>query len=103
MKNFFLIIIIYLLSFSNVFADKGYLGDFQDFLENNERKLKEYGVEGLVINVCKEEKKMSKKWLEAECLDRPGGTWILNDKLKIKFYKDRNNIPWDGKDRKSVV
>jgi len=93
----FLIVVLSIFCFNNAFADKGYLGDFQDFLENNERKLKEYGVEGLVINICKEEKRMSKKWIEAECLDRPGGTWILNNKLKIKFYKDRNNIPWDGK------
>ena len=97
MKKILTISILSFLININSYADKGYLGDFNDFLENNERKLKEYGVEGLVINICKEEKRMSKKWIEAECLDRPGGTWILNNKLKIKFYKDRNNIPWNGK------
>ena len=87
-----------LLLSGNAHADKGYLGNFHEFLENNVRKIKEYSVEKLVINVCKEEKRLSKKWIEAECLDRPGGTLqIKKNNLKIKFYKDRSNIPWDKK------
>ena len=97
MKKLILFFIIVFFSSSNAFAEKGYLGDFNDFLETNERKIKEYGVKGLVVNICKEEKRMSKKWLEAECMDRPGGTWVINNKLKIKFYKDRSNLPWDAK------
>ena len=97
MKQLILVFVIVFFSSSNAFAEKGYLGDFNDFLETNERKIKEYGVKGLVVNICKEEKRMSKKWLEAECMDRPGGTWVINNKLKIKFYKDRSNLPWDAK------
>ena len=52
MKKIFLIIIIIFSTISlKAFAEKGYLGDFNDFLETNERKIKEYGVKGLVINI----------------------------------------------------
>jgi len=80
----------------NCYADKGHLGDFNDFLDANKYKLAEYGIEGIeVINVCKVHKKNSKKWLEAECNDRPGGTFEVKNKLKIKFFK--GYIKNDGK------
>ena len=87
MKKILVFIFLTFLISLSAYAEKGYLGDFNDFLETNERKIKEYNVKGLVINICKEEKRMSKKWLEAECMDRLGGTWVINNKLKIKFYK----------------
>ena len=88
MKKLLGIIILGLLLGSNTYADKSHLGDFNDFLESNKNKLAEYGIEGIeVINVCKVHKKNSNKWLEAECQDRPGGTFEVKHKLKIKFFK----------------
>ena len=96
MKKAIAIIVFGLFLSGNVYADKGYLRDFQDFLDENHRKIARYGIEGLeVINVCKVHKKNSKKWLQAECNDRPGGTFEVKNKLKIKFYKEY--IKDDGK------
>ena len=96
MKKAIAIIVFGLFLSGNVYADKGYLRDFQDFLDENHRKIARYDIEGLeVINVCKVHKKNSKKWLQAECNDRPGGTFEVKNKLKIKFYKEY--IKDDGK------
>ena len=70
-------------------ADDSYLKEFNKFLSTK-------GV-GKEINICKEEKKYSKKWFDAGCELRPGGVFIFQNGLKIKFYKDRSSIPWDGK------
>ena len=82
------ILVLFLLLSSNTYADKSHLRDFNDFLEANKKKLAEYGIDGIeVVNVCKVHKKNSNKWLEAECQDRPGGTFEVKHKLKIKFFK----------------
>ena len=82
------IVALSLLLSGNAYADKSHLGDFKDFLEDNAHRFAQYKIEGIeVINVCKVHKKNSKKWLKAECNDRPGGTFEVKNKLKIKFYK----------------
>ena len=88
MKKILGIVALSLLLIVNAYADKGHLGDFNEFLVDNYLKLQRYGIEGVeVINVCNVYKKNSKKWLNAECNDRPGGTFEVKNKLKIKFYK----------------
>ena len=88
MKKLLGILVLGLLLSSNAYADKSHLGDFKDFLEDNAHRFAQYKIEGIeVINVCKVHKKNSKKWLKAECNDRPGGTFEVKNKLKIKFYK----------------
>ena len=46
MKNF-LIIFLSIFCVCNAYADKGYLGDFNEFLAKNIDRLAEYGVEGV--------------------------------------------------------
>ena len=83
------ILVICSLLGSNTYADKSHLGDFNDFLQSNKSKLAEYGIDKIeVINICKVEKRNSKKWLNAECNDRPGGTFEVKHKLKIKFFSE---------------
>ena len=90
------ILVICSLLGSNTYADKSHLGDFNYFLQSNKSKLAEYGIDKIeVINICKVEKRNSKKWLNAECNDRPGGTFEVKHKLKIKFFK--GYIKDDGK------
>ena len=55
------------------------------------------------INICKEEKKYSKKWYDAGCENRPGGVVKEVNDLDIKRYKDRANIPWDGKPNRDTL
>jgi hypothetical protein len=55
------------------------------------------------INICKEEKQYSKKWFDAGCENRPGGVFKEVNDLDIKRYKDRANIPWDGKPNRDTL
>ena len=98
MKKIILIIILSLSFFSNVFAEKSYLDSFNSFLSNNTEFISQNNIAGLKkVNLCKDEKKYSKKWYKAGCENRPGGVFGIKNTLDIKFYKDRNNIPWDKK------
>jgi|TARA_B100000787_G_scaffold5352_1_gene4021 hypothetical protein len=98
MKKLLGIMVLGLLLTGNAYADKSYLKDFNEFLDDSAYNLIQYGVKGIdAYDICKVEKRKSKKWFDAECQDRPGGSFGVKHKLKIKFYKDRNNIPWDGK------
>jgi len=95
MKKVFLIIALFIFCISNAYADKEYLKNFNKFLSNNTKFISENGIKGLkFINICKEEKKFSKKWMEHECEFMAAGVFEVQNNLKIKFYKDRNNIPW---------
>ena len=98
MMKKFSIIFLSIFCVCNAYADKGYLGDFNEFLAKNIDRLAEYGIEGVEsVNVCKVEKRHSKKWFDAECNDRPGGVFQARHKLKIKFYKDRDSIKFGQK------
>ena len=68
MKKIFLIVVLFIFCISNAYADKEYLKNFNKFLSNNTKFISENGIKGLkFINICKEEKKFSKKWMEHEC------------------------------------
>ena len=95
MKKVFLIVVLFIFYISNAYADKEYLKNFNKFLSNNTKFISENGIKGLKFtNICKEEKKFSKKWMEHECEFMAAGVFEVQNNLKIKFYKDRNNIPW---------
>ena len=92
------IIVLSLLLSMNAHADKEYLENFNEFISDNSKYLSEHDIKGLkIVNICKEEKKFSKKWMENECEFMAAGVFELQNKLKIKFYKDRNNIPFGKK------
>jgi hypothetical protein len=74
------------------FAYDTHPNDFTNWLFKN--GYSEYVEE---INVCKVEKKYSKKWFDFRCENRPNGVFVKKNKLKIEFYKDRSNIPWNAK------
>ena len=74
------------------FAYDTHPNDFTNWLFKN--GYSEYVEE---INVCKVEKKYSKKWFDFRCENRPNGVFVKKNKLKINFYKDRSNIPWNAK------
>ena len=57
MKFFFLIIVLFKFCVSNAYADKGYLGDFNEFLAKNIDRLAEYGVEGVESCQCLQSRK----------------------------------------------
>jgi hypothetical protein len=96
MKKLILIILLTFLTNSSTYAEKSYLDDFNDFLSNNTEFISKNNIRGLKkVNLCKDEKKYSKKWYKAGCENRPGGVFGIKNTLDIKFYKDRNNIPWD--------
>jgi hypothetical protein len=98
MKKLLGIIILGLLFSGNAHAEKSYLKNFNKFLSKNSKYLEEYPIKGLKhVNICKDEKKYSKKWYNAGCENRPGGVFQIKNTLDINFYKDRNNIPWDKK------
>tara|TARA_B110000238_G_scaffold47289_1_gene51348 strand:+ start:60 stop:1412 length:1353 start_codon:yes stop_codon:yes gene_type:complete len=82
----------------NTYADKGYLENFNEFILDNSKYLSEHDIKGLkLVNICKEEKKFSKKYMEYECEFKAERVFEVQNKLKIKFYKNRNNIPFDKK------
>ena len=91
MKKLFLIIFLSVISISFSYSDERHLFEFNKSLFDN--GYSEYVEE---INVCKIEKKYSKKWFDYRCENRPNGVFIKKNKLKIKFYKNRSNIPWDA-------
>ncbi|MDA9150026.1 hypothetical protein N9N70_01810, partial [Candidatus Pelagibacter sp.] len=82
----------------NTYADKEYLENFNEFISDNSKYLSEHDIKGLkIVNICKEEKKFSKKYMEYECEFKAERVFEVQNKLKIKFYKNRNNIPFDKK------
>ena len=98
MKKLLGIIVLGLLLNTGAYADKEFLENFNDFLSDNAQYIAENKIPNLkIVNFCKDEKKYSKKWYNAGCENRPGGVFGIKNNLKIKFYKDRSNIPWDGK------
>jgi hypothetical protein len=98
MKKFLSIIVLCLLFSGNAHAEKSYLKNFNKFLSKNSKYLEEYPIKGLkYVNICKEEKKFSKKYMEYECEFKAERVFEVQNKLKIKFYKNRNNIPFDKK------
>ena len=95
MKKFLSIIVLCLLFSGNAHAEKSYLKNFNKFLSKNSKYLEEYPIKGLkYVNICKEEKKFSKKYMEYECEFKAERVFEIQNKLKIKFYKNRNNIPF---------
>ena len=98
MKKLLSIIVLCLLFSGNAHAEKSYLKNFNKFLSKNTKYLEEYPIKGLkYVNICKEEKKFSKKYMEYECEFKAERVFEVQNKLKIKFYKNRNNIPFDKK------
>ena len=98
MKKLLSIIVLCLLFSGNAHAEKSYLKNFNKFLSKNSKYLEEYPIKGLkYVNICKEEKKFSKKYMEYECEFKAERVFEVQNKLKIKFYKNRNNIPFDKK------
>ena len=92
MKKTLVIIVLNLLLTCNSFSDDRDLNSLNKWLTKNGHS--EHVEE---INVCKVEKKYSKKWFDFRCENRPNGVFVKKNKLKIKFYKDRSNIPWNAK------
>jgi len=94
MKKLLGIIVLCLLFSGNAHAEKSYLKNFNKFVSKNSKYLEEYPIKGLkYVNICKEEKKFSKKYMEYECEFKAERVFTVQNKLKIKFYKDRNSIP----------
>jgi|TARA_B110000285_G_scaffold154202_1_gene172025 hypothetical protein len=80
---------------SNSYSNDNYLNEFNKFLLTK-------GI-GKEINICKEEKRKSKKWFDAGCETRPGGVSTATNNLKIKFYQDRSSIPRKAKPKRDTL
>ena len=87
-----------LLLSGNVFANDEHLDDFNQWLFKN--GYSEY-VEK--INVCKIEKKYSKKWFDAKCELYPKGRKILRNKLDIKLNKNKNNLGYKSNPNRDTL
>ena len=88
MKYLLKIIALSLLLSMNAYADKEYLESFNEFISDNSKYLSEHDIKGLkIVNICKEEKKFSKKWMENECEFMAAGVFELQNKLKLNFTK----------------
>ena len=112
LKKLLGIVVLGLFLSSNAYAEKSYLGIFNDFLSDNAQYIAENKIPNLkIVNICKDKKKYSKTWYkvgeklwslpkhesDTACENRPGGVFGIKNNLKIKFYKGRSNIPWDAK------
>jgi len=98
MKKFLRILVLSLLLSGNVFANDEHLDDFNQWLFKN--GYSEY-VEK--INVCKIEKKYSKKWFDAKCELYPKGRKILRNKLDIKLNKNKNNLGYKSNPNRDTL
>ena len=90
MKKTLGIIVLSLLITCNSFSDDRDLNSFNKWLTKNGHYNFVNEVE--IPEICKKEKRYSHIWYYNKCDEVKSG-----NKLKIKFYKNRSNIPWNAK------
>ena len=90
MKKTLGIIVLSLLLTCNSFSDDRDLNSFNKWLTKNGHYNFVNEVE--IPEICKKEKRYSNHWYYNKCDEVKSG-----NKLKIKFYKNRSNIPWNAK------
>jgi len=90
MKKLLAIMVLGLLLSGNAYANDEHLDDFNQWLTKNGHYNFVNEVE--IPEICKLEKRYSNHWYYNKCDEVKSG-----NKLKIKFYKNRSNIPWNAK------
>jgi len=94
-KKLLAIVIFGLFFTNNTYSNDKFLGEFNRFLYDKGFILEKEGFKGIKkINICKDEKKYSKKWYDSvgrdlyeRCENEPDGVFVIQNDLKIKFFK----------------